>query len=276
MEEYLRRLDGLKKENTVASYRRDLERLASFFCEKALETLTGEQLRAYFADLSRTASATSLSRAVSAVRGYYKFLAKNQNIPDPMTGIRASDFEKKERDPVSQEDLEKLLSYPVSGIRGRRDEAMLSLLVETGMQVSELVNLNRGDVTPDGFVFCGAGARKRKIPISGQTQARLASYRALSRLQNPECDALFLGSGGERMTRQGFWKNLKDRGIECGIESCTPSALRQAFARIKIEQGESRDRVRRLLGNVSDAALREYEKKEKENKHGIFSFVSAR
>ena len=67
------------------------------------------------------------------------------------------------------------------------------------------------------------------------------------------------------MTRQGFWKNLKDRAVMSGIESCTPETLRRSLARQLVQQGNSRDQIRSLMGNTSEGKLREYEKKEKES-----------
>ena len=265
MEQFLASLKEKKKPNTLLSYRRDLESFASYISPKQPEELSADEANDYFLFLSRRLSASSLSRAVCVIRGFYAFLKEEHRIEEtPMTGIAVSRFEKKEEVLLSPEDFNRLLSYTASGIRGRRDRAMLGLLCETGMQVSELVELNRSDLHREkGSILCGRGSKRRELFLSSETYLLLEEYLVLSRLRSPEEEALFLGSTGKRITRQGFWKNLKERAMKSGIEYCSPQVLRQSFAWHCIRAGEHRNRVRTLLGNRADAKLRSYEKQRK-------------
>ncbi len=265
MEQFLASLEEKKKPNTLLSYRRDLEAFVSGIAPKRPEELTSDELGAYFLVLSRRLSSSSLSRAVCVVRGFYAFLEETKRIGEnPMKGISVSQFEKREEVLLSPEDFRRLLAYSAPGIRGRRDRAMLGLLCETGMQVSELVKLNRSDLCGEmRSIVCGSGEKRRELFLSSETFFLLEEYLILSRLRSPEEEALFLGSTGKRITRQGFWKNLKERAMKSGIEYCSPQVLRQSFAWHCIRAGEHRNRVRTLLGNRADAKLRRYEKQQK-------------
>jgi integrase/recombinase XerD len=268
LEQFLASLEAKKKPNTLLSYRRDLEAFVSGIAPKRPEELTADELVAYFVGLSHRLSSSSLSRAVCVVRGFYAFLEEVRRIGEnPMKGIVASRFEKREEVLLSPEEFRRLLSYSAPGIRGRRDRAMLGLLCETGMQVSELVELNRSDLRGETrSILCGRGEKRRELFLSFQTFSLLEEYRTLSCLRSPEEEALFLGSTGRRITRQGFWKNLKERAMKSGVEYCSPQVLRQSFAWHCIRAGEHRKRVRTLLGNRADANLRNYEKQRKGEK----------
>lgn len=265
MEEFLRKIKEEKKENTFLSYRRDLSALFSYFGEKPLASLSSRELEEYFSRLARNVSRCSFSRSVCVARQYFAFLKQKGIISEnPMASLRAGAFRTFEKALLSPEDFARLISHPVPGIRGRRDQAMLMLLCETGIGVSELVAVDREDVLfSEGVLLCGKESRKRSIPLSAETLTALQETLLLSRLKTPEESALFLGSTGKRMTRQGFWKNLKERALACGIENCTPVVVRHSLAHHKILMGEERKKVQALLGNRDDALLRKYEKQRK-------------
>ncbi|MBR2616277.1 MAG: tyrosine-type recombinase/integrase [Clostridia bacterium] len=265
MEAFLKHLAQTKKSATLASYRRDLERMRAHFAPRALWEVDEESLRGYFASLSHRLAPNSFSRALCVARRYYRFLEEEGRIASsPVSAFRATLFRTKEPSLLTDEEMDLLLSAPAHGIRGKRDAAMIALLCETGMQASELVGMDRTDLCPlRSSVLCGLGERRREIPVSSETMALLETSLALSTLQYPDSEALFHGKTGKRMTRQGFWKNLKERAIRLGIYPCTPQLLRLSFARRCLYDGKKRAEVRTLLGNRSDALLREYEKQKK-------------
>ncbi len=259
MEAFLQFLKTSKKPETVLSYRRDLKAL--LHAVSSVEEATEAELRSYFSDLSRTRSRTAFARAFSVARQYFAFEKKRGRIPlDPMEGIRSADYSPKKETILEADDFDRLLTSSFYGLRGRRDLAMLTLLCETGMKVSELVQLSRSDFSSAGsYLDCGQGKKRRRIPLSPVTSQLLSEVALFSEMQNPAEEALFLGSTGKRMTRQGFWKNLKDRSIRCGVADCTPEALRYSLARHLIRDGRERREVLHLLGNLGKGCLRKYE-----------------
>jgi len=265
LEAFFEKLEKEKKASTVLSYRRDLESLSYYLAPKILKEANPEDLRGYFHRQAKRMSSSSFARALCVARKYYAHL-KEQSIrsDNPMDAIRTKDFLLQEGRFLENDDFAKLLGSSFFGIRGRRDFAMLSLLCETGMQVSELVELNRKDLfLEERFLFCGKEHRRRKVFLSDRTVKLLRETVLFSQLQSGGEEAVFLGSTGKRLTRQGFWKNLKDRAIVCGVENCTPQTLRLSLAKMLLKDGKKREEVRLLLGNRGDAVLRKYEKQEK-------------
>ncbi|MBR3837494.1 MAG: tyrosine-type recombinase/integrase [Clostridia bacterium] len=265
MEAFLTELAKEKKENTLLSYRRDLAKLASFYEGRDLRSLTEAELAAYFSRLASASARSSLARALSAVKGFYaRLFARGEIGKNPAAGLFSSDFAEKPVALLEEAELARLLDFSAHGIRGKRDEAMIRLLCETGMSVSELVSVNREDLFPSkGYVRCGTGEKQRLLPVSPFTMQCLEHCRSLADLTAPAGKALFLGSTGKRITRQGFWGNLKDRAMRMGIANCSPEVLRQSLAKALLLRGEERREVCSLLGLKTDARLREYEKQGK-------------
>lgn len=244
---------------SLLSYRRDLEKLMSHFSDHP-ETAKQQDLIAYFSDCGKILSSSSLSRQVSVVRSFYAFL-KEAGIrsENPMDGIRASCFIKKQGETLDREEFARLISCPIPGFRGIRDRAMLILLCETGLRVTELVNLDCEDLR-EKVLFCGHGRRRRSLPLSASAFDALSKYLAVRSLYEVhESEPLFLTVRGMRMTRQGFWKNLKDRAIYSGIDKpISPHTLRRSLALHWMEEGRAREEISGLLGNADPASLRSY------------------
>lgn len=246
---------------SLTAYRRDLEKLLARFSMHP-EKATSEELTAYFSLQGEALSRSSLSRQVSVVRSFYAYLKKTGRIvSDPMEGIRAASFVRRSHEVLDREEFSRLISYSVPGFRGIRDRAMLMLLCETGLRVTELVELETEDFR-EGCILCGKGRRRRNLPVSAPTRDTLSRYLALRELiavKSSEGDPLFVTQRGTGMTRQGFWKNLKDRAICSGIDkTISPHTLRRSLALHWMEEGRDREEISGFLGNADPASLRAY------------------
>ena len=261
---------------SLLSYRRDLARLFSYFHGDP-EGATREELLAYFAVLEKDLSATSLARCVSVTRSYYEFLReRGYRAENPIKDVSATLFSGKGLSTFSPADFERLISYPAPGFRGMRDRAMLMLLCETGLRVTELVELDRRDLEY-GAVLCGTGKRRRRLSLSPELCRTLEDYCAVADLYavSRGRGALFITAKGLRLTRQGFWKNLKDRAIDCGIDTpLSPQTLRRSFALHLLREGKDREEVRRILGNADTSSLRGYESERRKQEYEDLSLSS--
>ena len=252
---------------SALSYRRDLESLGEYFAWDLKKVQKG-QLNSFFEALSQRISPSSFSRLVSVVRSYFAYLLKEGKISEnPMEGISTKDFTGKEAINLTEEECERLITYSAPGFRGIRDQVMLCVLAETGIRVSELISLDRKDISP-GAIHCGKDRHRRVLPLSAPLSRKIADYMVLSALYLPpisEAQPLFITAKGDRITRQGFWKNLKDRAIYCGIDKAiSPHSLRRHLAVKLLEEGRDREEIRQQLGNVDTASLRGYQQKNKE------------
>lgn len=253
--------------NSLESYRRDLKALKSHFGAKLLVHLKKEDLEDYFSALTKKLSPSSLTRRISVVRSFYRYFCKEGTIKkSPMDGILACNFKGKKRESLTAEELDALTGLPTTGLRGRRDGVMLRLLCETGMRVSEMIQLDRKNFCPEsGYLLCGKGKRNREILLSPALCDTLRSYLAVAYLYADGEDApMFVTAAGKRITRQGFWKNMKEHAVAMGVEKhISPQTLRRSLAQKMMKEGKKKEEIRLLLGNADIASLRNYEIKEK-------------
>jgi len=258
---------------TAVSYRRELCSFARYFSGREPEDLKRKDLIEYFEKVSREKSAASLSRSLSVIRSFYAYRLRDRSPREnPMTGITVADFEKHRQVLLDQEELDRLMSLPATGLRGRRDRLMLRIIGETGMRVSEVVDLDLDSFSKtDQTLTCGKDRHRRILSVSPGLWREWEEYRALRVLFGAEdVSAAFLGPTGKRITRQGFWKNLKDRSIRSGIgKAVSPRTLRLSVAKHLLEQGKNWEEIRFLLGNAGINFLREYFKEEKGRKNGV-------
>lgn len=265
---YLRVERGLSP-NTVASYRRDLERLAAYMGKEG-EPLSGVRpvtLLAYFHELARSGlSPASITRAAAATRTFYRFLEREGQAKDnPARDLVRPRGTKKLPRCLGQEQVKVLLEQ----VRGSspaqlRDKAMLELIYACGLRVSELVGLNVGDLHLDErYVRClGKGSRERVVPLGEKAAQALEVYlrQARPRLLGRKREAaLFLNQRGRRLTRQGFWLLLKKYAQAAGLsEAVSPHTLRHSFASHLLENGADLRTVQELLGHVDISTTQIY------------------
>lgn len=252
--------------NSLESYRRDLARLEEWASRvgKRAEELERSDLRAWIASLSREGLApTSVRRATSAARGFYRFLMMDGHIKrhpaedlDTPQGIAyLPRF-------LSEEEMEMLLAAPDTGTEeGLRDRAMLELMYASGLRISELVALKAADVSLDaGLLSChGKGSKERRIPIGKSATRWLELYRATRLRAGSEHDPrLFVNSLGAPLTRQVVWAAIKRYSARAGLENVSPHTLRHSFATHLLQRGADSRSVQSLLGHSDIATTQIY------------------
>lgn len=255
--------------NTAAAYRNDLNQYVASLSTLGIETFQQVERHMIVSHMERLMSQgksrSTIRRATSSIRSFHQFLLERRLVDhDPS---RHLDLPKPERKlPVvwSKDDVFALLdSVQGNDPLTRRDQAMLELLYGTGMRVSELLGLDLKDLQLElGFLSChGKGDKTRIIPISGTAIDRVETYIELARngLGGKQTEALFLNSRGERLSRQGFWKMIKRRARNAGIEKeITPHVLRHSFATHLLENGADLRAVQEMLGHADLSTTQMY------------------
>lgn len=256
--------------NTVSAYRRDLEGFLTFLEKEgflSLASVTREHILAFLLSLRKEnkASAT-INRHLSAIRAFFRFLVQEGYCPtDPTVHIETPKMEKKLPQVLSVAEVEKLLNAPKPTTPfGQRDQAMLELLYATGLRVSELVNLKLDDIHLDlGFVKClGKGSKERVIPLGQMAIEAIRLYvnngrRILDKTKREE--TLFLNHHGRPLSRQGFWKIIKQYAAQAGIKKrITPHTLRHSFATHLLENGADLRAVQEMLGHADISTTQIY------------------
>lgn len=248
--------------NSLEAYGRDLGLLARFATAlgRSVAALDLADLEAFVRGLMAEGySPRSVSRAVSAVRGFYRFLVIDRRLAaDPARDLRAPRSWPALPASMPVEEVDRLLDAPdTTTPRGLRDRALLELLYATGLRVSELVGLRTTDLNLDaGYLVCsGKGGKERIVPIGSAAAAWVRRYLVEARPRlagGRRSPRLFVNArGGPSLTRVGFWKILKAYGRAAGItRPLTPHVLRHAFATHLLERGADLRAIQMMLGHA--------------------------
>jgi integrase/recombinase XerD len=258
-------LDHLKVERglgvkTVEAYSSDLMRFLAYIDtqHKTLTDLDAGSISGVLVALSRQGlSARSQARFVSALRGLFKYLVEEQAIVrNPMELIDAPKLDRKLPGLLNRDQILRLLDTPnKKNPRGIRDAAMLHTMYAAGLRVSELVELQPGDVDlKAGFVIAyGKGRKRRLVPLGEVAREAIKNYleRVRGEWVKPGTRHLFITSRGRRMTRQGFWKLIKGYARDAAIaQEISPHMLRHSFATHMLLGGADLRVVQTLLGHA--------------------------
>jgi len=244
--------------NTIQSYRNDLNILCEFLGGKKKSLLTTERddlvgLLTRLKDEGK--SDASIARLMSSVRGFFKFALTEKLIKrDPTAYMSTRKAWQTLPRFLTQDEVDKLLEQPdLSDDAGGRDRAMLELLYATGLRVSELVSLRMADVELEaGSLSCfGKGSKQRRIPIGRSSIRFLKNYFTARQrmLEGNRSDLLFIERNGNPITRQKFWKIITRYGESAGLGHVTPHMLRHSFATALIENGADLRSVQMMLGH---------------------------
>ncbi|MFC4324093.1 site-specific tyrosine recombinase XerD [Litchfieldia salsa] len=258
-------------ENTIVSYERDLREYHKYIFNVEKITSFKEITRIHILHFlkylnERGKSAKTLARQIASIRSFHQFLLREQiTSQDPTVHIETPQQHKTLPKVLNISEVEALLEAPKDDtIFGIRDKAMLELLYATGIRVSELISLNIHDVhITMGFVRCiGKGNKERIIPLGATAARAISSYLENGRpllLKQNKSEALFLNHHGNRMTRQGFWKNLKKLTALANIQKdLTPHTLRHSFATHLLENGADIRAVQEMLGHADISTTQIY------------------
>jgi integrase/recombinase XerD len=246
--------------NTIESYRNDLNILCEFLGKKGKALLTAERddlvdLLMWMKDEER--SDASIARLMSSVKGLFKFALTEKILKrDPTAYMSTRKAWQTLPRFLTQQEVDKLLEQPdMNDDVGIRDRAMLELLYASGLRVSELISLRLPDVELEaGTLTCfGKGSKQRRIPIGRSSIHFLKNYFiARQRLLNGKrSDLLFVEKNGSPISRQKFWKIITSYGASAGLGHVTPHMLRHTFATTLIENGADLRSVQMMLGHSS-------------------------
>lgn len=258
--------------NTLVSYERDLKSYLHYLKEvEQLDSLRKVE-RVHILNHLRhlkenTKTSRTVARHISSIRSFHQFLIRERVVDnDPTVHLEMPQMDKKLPNVLSIEEVDALIQAPdLKKANGIRDQAMLELLYGSGMRVSECINLNIDDINLTmGFVRCfGKGGKERIIPLGKSALNACKVYLDGPRQElvkaETKTDALFINQRGKRLTRQGFWKLLKQHAQKAGIQKeLTPHTLRHSFATHLIENGADLRAVQEMLGHADISTTQIY------------------
>jgi integrase/recombinase XerD len=264
-------------DNTLAAYRRDLERYLAFLHDRDVDDLNEVDprlIRGFVAAISASThgpdeeayKATSVARTLSAVRTFHRFaLREGLTEDDPTAGVVRPRLPRGLPHPLTVSEVAAVIDAPPPGSpTGVRDRAILELLYGAGLRVSELTGLDVDDVDlEEGAVrVLGKGSKERDVPIGRMARDAVGAYLRTARPALATArsrGALFLNARGGRLTRQSCARLLAEHARAAGVRrTVTPHDLRHSFATHLLEGGADVRVVQELLGHASVATTQIY------------------
>lgn len=264
------RVEGGLATNTLESYRRDLCKWQRFLLGRNLPMngSVSPQIATIFLSALRQdgLAASSIARAVSALRGWFRFLAREAAVEgNPLRDLSTRRRGLRLPKTLTRQEVEALLDLPLGQTaEDHRDRAMLELLYASGLRVSELVGLqfSQIDLNAGWLRVLGKGSKERVVPMGQTARDLLIDYVDRVRpalLKGRPARALFVSRLARPLTRQACWKRLRQRARRAGIaKSISPHMLRHSFATHLLEGGADLRAVQAMLGHADIATTQIY------------------
>jgi integrase/recombinase XerD len=254
--------------NSIAAYRRDLEKFRLFLNGQDLATVTPEVITAFEVSLKQVSlSVPTINRVDSTLRSFFRHLQQEYGLSDPTLEIVPSKSTRRLPKALTISQMLSLIdaAFKESDPITLRDQAMLELLYSSGARVSELIGINLNDLstvqTEDGQITTlklrGKGSKERIVPLGSFASTAIDNYCVRIRpgllAKNPKNNpALFLNSRGGRISRQSAWQMVLDAADTAGItEHVSPHVFRHSYATHLLDGGADIRVVQELLGHAS-------------------------
>ena len=264
-------------QNTSTAYAHDVETFLSFVTTHLgqspnpndLMSLSVRDFRAWLAVLSRRGlSPRSRARALSAVRGLYRYLDNVKLGQNPaLTVLRTPKSDRLVPRPLSPEDAKETIAAAGKPNKGRsswitlRDQALFILLYGTGLRISEALALTGKDFSgePETLLVTGKGRKQRLVPLLPRVLEAIQTYRDACPYLIGSDDALFLGTRGKRLNAGLTQRVMRRLRFELDLQdNVTPHALRHSFATHLLSGGGDLRVIQELLGHSSLATTQRY------------------
>jgi integrase/recombinase XerC len=264
---------------SLAAYRRDLAAFLAFVAGyreavpdlALLGRLERVDFRAWLAERARRRLApTSSARALSAIRGFFRFLARRGILENAaIGGIATPKLPRSVPKPVGREEAADLIGLAGAEARdawiARRDRALFTLLYGCGLRIAEALALDCGDLPGSArgalpeLTVLGKGRKERRVPMLPAVAEAIAAYLAVTPYGMASKDPLFRGARGERLTARAAQRAMERLRILAGLPAtATPHALRHSFATHLLAAGGDLRTIQELLGHASLSTTQRY------------------
>lgn len=268
----LKELPGVRNQskNTIESYRDTYIRLLAY-CRDILSIkperlcvsdLTAERITEYleWLERERANSVSTRNQRLAAIHSLFRYI--QTQAPEYMfqcqqvLGIPYKKAEKRVVNYLSEAETKSLLAMPdITTRKGRRDQAMLTLLYDSGARVQELADLRVGDLrfdSPAQVKLTGKGRKTRIVPLMDKTVALLQSYISEQHLESASCyeHPLFFNAQDKKLTRQGIAYILNKYADGCNLQKISPHRLRHTKAMHLTEADINPIFIRDFLGHT--------------------------
>ena len=224
-------------------------------------------------------TATSTARALSTVRGYFRYLEKNEVLKNAaIFHVRTPKLAKAL--PKSIDESQAIASLEMVGFMHKqpwvqnRDAALLTLIYGCGLRISEALGLKVRDLKngAPSLILTGKGNKQRMVPVLPQIHEAIENYKAACPFPLPPEEHLFLGARGKPLNAAIFQKEIRNLRGALGLpESATPHAFRHSFATHLLAGGGDLRTIQELLGHADLSTTQRYTKVDSERLLSAYS-----
>lgn len=266
-------------ENTVISYKQDLEKFNAYLRTKKLDyiDLSEDQALDFIkAESMKGSSFATQAHLITVLKSFYKFMIVEDKMDyNPVSNIASPKKWKSLPKYLTIEQVSQLLELPnLKNPLGLRDKAVLELMYATGLRISEVIGLKSDNLYMEDMFLrvVGKGGKERVVPFGEQARDHLRNYLTAGRqllLKKKVNDYIFLNRFGDPLTRMGLWKVIKGYAKTLGVyATLTPHTLRHSFATHLLERGADLRSIQLMLGhaNISTTEIYTYVAKSRVKK----------
>ncbi len=282
--EYLR-CERRMSVHTLTAYRSDLDQFFSFVKEiygiDVPGAVTSKQIRAWIVSLleDNRHSARSVTRKMSALRSFYRYEVKLGHIAhNPLNQIQSPKYHTKLPEYVEQKDMEKLFpdNFFEQSFKGQQDRLIIELFYDTGIRLSELLNIRRYDIdlSANTIKIMGKRNKERLIPFGNKLHDIIMSY-----LEEYEKSIavdngnyfIFVAVNGNRLYPKAIYRTVrKYLDMVTTIDKRSPHVIRHTFATHMLNNGADLNAIKEILGHSSLAATQIYTHNSTEQLKSIY------
>lgn len=263
--QYLKLERGLSK-NTVSSYMNDLNEFVLKISSKSPGKISHQQASQFVEHLNKNGrKPASIARKLSCLRQFFEYLQMRKTVKsNPFDSFRAPRISRYHPYYLSADEINKIInSIDVKNPLGKRDRAIIELLYGSGLRISELSALKKGDIEFEaGFIrVLGKGNKQRLVPLGKLARTALEEHIEFSPKDKskPAGPLLFGNKQSKSLSRTGLWKIVKKRVVSAGItKPVSPHTFRHSFATHLLEGGADLRVVQEMLGHADISTTQIY------------------
>jgi integrase/recombinase XerC len=250
--------------NTKRAYEGDLDHFLKFVVGRPESTVDHKTIRAYIQSIYRQVKKSSLSRKVSSIKAFFRFLKRKGYIAEnPSLIIKNPRIEKHLPKFYSVDEMFHFLdSLPAANWLDLRNLAIFELIYSTGMRASEALGLNFEDMHIEGLwvLVRGKGGKERILPFGEKARDAVVRYLSVtSEAGQSSRSALFINAQGDRLSYRGLLKIMKKHQIQAGLlKNLALHGIRHSFATHMLNGGADLRSIQELLGHSKLSTTQRY------------------
>lgn len=250
--------------HTILAYEKDLQQFTMFIeltSMAELKVLKSTSVRAWIVELmDQKVSPRSINRKLSSLRSFFKWLKKNGWVSDnPLAKVAAPKSSKRLPHFAKESELKNHGDYFSDDFEGKRDLLMIEVFYQTGIRLSELINLKVSDVNEQSIRVLGKRNKERLVPISLALNTFFKQYFDLRNQCNLKSEYVFILNNEKKLYPKFVYRKINQYlSSVTSLDKCSPHVLRHTFATHMLNNGAGLETLKDLLGHANLSATQVY------------------